>query len=241
MMLDNTPEDINIMSRHISCLPLLRTLDDASIRAFEAELEWLSIPGGWTLFHEGEAADAMYAVVSGSLGVTVRSSEGREITVAHIHAGETVGEMALLAGGLRSATVVAIRDTEVLRLERAGCERLVEQHPKSMLLLISLLAQRLRDSTHYTGHPAAIRTLTLVPMAPDTDCRGVANDLAKELAKGGRRIKLFGWESTTYTSEWFNAAESESDLVLYLGEPNDCAWTKFCLRQADRVLLIAPP
>jgi NTE family protein len=153
----------------MAALRSLSALDESLLDAFQSELEWLSVPGGWTLFYEGEPADALYVVVSGCLGVTVRESDGGDIPVARIQAGETVGEMALLAGGLRSATVTAIRDTELLRLDRSSCGRLFQQHPRSMLPLLSLLVQRLSNATHHASPRAAIRTLALVPIGSDAD------------------------------------------------------------------------
>lgn len=78
------------------------------------------IPGGQILFRENEAADSLYFVISGCLGVIVRDSTGSDVLIARIEAGETVGEMGFLDGGVRSATVEALRDTELLRLDKAS-------------------------------------------------------------------------------------------------------------------------
>jgi NTE family protein len=223
----------------LSSFALLRTLDPISLAALEAELVRICVAGGETLFRENDFADALYIVIAGSLAVTVRGSNGRDMLVARIRSGEIVGEMALLDGGLRSATVEAVRDTELLRLDRLSYERLVERHPKSMLALTSLLSKRLRDTTHHLDGQVPVRTVAIVPLGPDADHYGVAHNLASRLLDDGHRALLLDHESAAHTSEWFDAAETGSDLVLYCAEPSDDAWTKLCLRQADRVLLIA--
>src|SRR5579863_2436980 len=220
-----------------AALRALGANDDSMLDVLQSEVEWLSLPGGWVLFHEGEAADALYVVVSGCLGVTVLDHHGSEIPVASIRGGETVGEMALLAGGSRSATVTALRDTELLRLDRSSCERLFEQHPRSMLSLISLLVQRLSNTTHYTAPATPIRTLALVPTGPAMDHHWLATSVADEMAKTGRRVRLLNSDAAQGTTEWLNSVESGNDLVVYCTDPEDSAWSMRCVRQADRVLL----
>src|SRR5580704_13901970 len=147
--------------------------------------------------------------------------------------------MALLDGGLRSATAVAVRDCELLRLGKTAFERLAGQHPGAMLSLVSLLARRLRDTTHHHGDAAPIRTVALVPTGHGADHRRFVDALSGQLAGDGRRVmQLDG--GTPLTTEQLNAVETASDLVLYCGEVGDTEWTRLCLRQADRVMLVAP-
>lgn len=223
----------------ISSLPLLGGLDDLSLAAVNAELKRVCIRGGHTLFRENEVADALYIVMTGCLGVIVRNSDGHDILVSRIPAGETVGEMGLLDGGFRSATVKALRDTELLRLDKFSCERLVEKHPRSMLCLISLLVRRLRSTTRHVDERAAVRTVTLVPMDLNADHHRVAHDLANKLAADNQRVLVLDCSSVGHSTEWFNAAEAACDLILYCAEPTNPDWTKLCLRQADRELLVA--
>jgi NTE family protein len=225
--------------RRLSCVPLLSSLDESSLAAFEAEFEWVSVPGGSTLFREDQVADAVYVVIAGCLGVTVRGSDGQDVLVARTRAGETIGEMGLLGGGLRSATVTALRDTELLRLGKSSFEKLVERHPQSMMSIVSQLVQRLRTTTRRAAEKAATRTVALVPVGFDADHRCIARDLADQLAANGQRIAFLDSESAWHTTEWFNAVEAGSDKVLYYAEPTSSSWTKLCLRQADRVVLMA--
>jgi CRP-like cAMP-binding protein len=79
-------------------------LGELSLAALDAELKWMLIPGGQILFRENEVADSLYVVLTGCLGVIVRDNNGRDILIARIAAGETVGEMGLLDGGVRGST-----------------------------------------------------------------------------------------------------------------------------------------
>jgi NTE family protein len=238
-MNDSTAFNAAARTGRLSSVPLLSQLDAASLADLEARLEWLSVPGGSTLFREGEVADALYVVIVGCLAVTVRGSDGHDVLVACSRAGDTVGEMGLLGGELRSASVTALRDSELLRLDKSSFDWLVERHPRSMLSIASQLAQRLQTTTHRASERLAIRSVALVPAEPDIDHHRIARELADQLATHGRRIALLKSESVAHTAEWFNAVEAASDKVLYHADPDNSAWSKLCMRQADRVVLIA--
>jgi NTE family protein len=214
-------------------------LGEISLAALDAELKWMFIPGGQILFRENEVADSLYVVLTGCLGVIVRDNNGRDILIARIAAGETVGEMGLLDGGARSATVEALRDTELLKLDKASYEDLLVHHPKSMRALISLLVKRLRNTTRSATTMMPVRTVAVVPLGLEVDHRKIAQDLHNKLVSDGERAMLLDSTSGGRSTAWFNAAEAINDLILYCAEPTNQQWTSFCLRQADRVLLVA--
>jgi NTE family protein len=217
-----------------------RAFDELSLSAFGAGLKRMFLPGGQILFRENEAADSLYIVISGCLGVVVRGNDGRDVLVARIPAGETVGEMGLLDGGIRSATVEALRDTELLKFDKVSYEDRLLRDPRSMHALISLLVRRLRKTTH-PGNRTTLpsRTVAVVPLALDVDHRRVANDIQKQLSSDGQRTLLLDCMSTDRSTGWLHAAEAGNDITLYCSEPANQQWTNLCLRQADRVLFVA--
>jgi NTE family protein len=227
------------VGRRLSSVALLSALDESTLAALDAELKWVRVPGGQILFRENDVADALYVVMSGCLGVSVSDGHGGDTLVSRIVAGETVGEMGILDGGFRSATVQALRDTELLRLDKSSCERLVEQYPRSMLSLMSLLVRRLRNTTRHLDDQAQVRTVALVSTDHYADHRRVAHDLVNRLVADGQRALLLDCKSVNRSTEWLSAAEAANDLVVYCAEPSNPNWTKLCLRQADRVLLVA--
>ena len=214
-------------------------LGELSLAALDAELKWMFIPGGQILFRENEVAGSLYVVLTGCLGVIVRDDNGRDILIARIAAGETVGEMGLLDGGVRSATVEALRDTELLKLDKASYEDLLVRHPKSIRALISLLVRRLRNTTRSATTMMPVRTVAVVSLGLEVDHRKIAQDLHNKLVSDGERAMMLDSTSGGRSTAWFNAAEAINDLILYCAEPTNQQWTSFCLRQADRVLLVA--
>jgi flavin reductase (DIM6/NTAB) family NADH-FMN oxidoreductase RutF len=96
---------------------------------------------GEAIMRAGEAGEGMALVVEGS--ATIERS-GRKIPVAP---GELVGEIAVLDGGPRTATVVADGRARVLEISRADLMRVLETDPKAATALIAVLASRFREST----------------------------------------------------------------------------------------------
>ena len=98
----------------VAHLPLFAGLDRRTLVRVADELEWIALPGGAELFREMDPPDAVYVLIAGCLGA-FRDAGERIKLIGRIQAGETVGEMALLSGHPRTATVRALRDSEVVR------------------------------------------------------------------------------------------------------------------------------
>ena len=82
-------------------------------------------PGGEALFREGEESDSFYVIVRGRLRTLLTDESGESVVVRELSRGDAVGELGLLTGAPRSATVVAVRDTELARLSRPAFERVM--------------------------------------------------------------------------------------------------------------------
>ena len=149
-------------------LPMFEGLDQPLLEALLDEFDWVAIQGGTTLFEAGDAPDALYCVISGSLGAFKPTAEGHRRLVGRIAAGEIVGEMALISGKPRSATVIALRDSELGRLSRSAFERVMRQHPEGLLRVAQLLVQRLEMSQAAGSRPpldAARHSLSFLTMS----------------------------------------------------------------------------
>jgi len=215
-------------------------LDREARTAVEAETEFVSLSSGESLFRQGDSGDALYVVLTGRLRVVVEPIAGAPHTVAEIGRGESVGEMALLTGDPRSATVSAVRDSRLVRLSRAAFERIVQQCPGAMLLVTRRLVRRLQQMNR--GRPAdrAIATIAVVPIGRDVplhdcaaalvDALGAATLVTRERVERERPADL---------ATWLDALEREHRFVVYEADPGDISWTERSVRQADRVLLFA--
>lgn len=103
-------------------------------------------PGDTRVFHEGDPGDACYIVRSGSCRVTREHPDGRAITLATLGSGSIFGELAMLDGEARSASVETTEDTELLALPATDMRALIREHPDMAEKLVVALTRRLREA-----------------------------------------------------------------------------------------------
>jgi CRP-like cAMP-binding protein len=101
---------------------------------------------GAVVFKEGDEGSTCYIVRTGRARAIREHPDGRSITLAHFDPGDIFGEMAMLDGERRSATVEATESTEALAILSADMHRLLREHPDISVKLIAALGQRLRDT-----------------------------------------------------------------------------------------------
>jgi NTE family protein len=219
----------------LAALPLFAGLPREIVDAAVSELEWISLPGGRLLFDAGSPADAVYYVVSGSLGVFAPGGE----QIGRVAAGESVGEIGLIASRPRTATVRALRDSELATLSADAFERVLLGHPDAILRLARLTVLRIEGSGTDRERQITPRTLALIPQDDRIDLASHARDLVTALARFGRVDLVTGQRAGSHSPQWFHEVESRNDFVVYAGDAGDNPWTRLCLRQADVVLLAA--
>ena len=120
---------------------------DAGDRARLAEVVDLrSLSAGTTLFHAGEPGDSLFVVRSGEVELFIKDTAGQKIVLSVVGTGEIFGELALLDRGSRTATAVALTDTELLELDRADLLLLFEKTPAAALRLLAAMGHMTRKA-----------------------------------------------------------------------------------------------
>jgi len=219
-------------------LPLFRHLDDATLAELAGELEWFALPGGAPLFALGDPADALYVLKSGSLGAFKPDAKGELRLDGVVAAGETVGELGLIVDQPRSATVRALRDSELLRLPRSGFEKLVARHPEAMLVSARLAVRRL--VARASGAPlTASRTFAILAHDSGVPAREFTERLRASLSQFGECALIDAAAARGQTSAWFSTLEASVRFVLYIDDGGDSDWRELCVRQADCLVLLA--
>jgi NTE family protein len=146
--------------------------------------------------------------------------------------------MALVLGEPRSATIVAVRDTELLRLPRTAFDRLLDRGVHAHRFLVEVLSRRVRDISHRPATEEAPRTLAILPLSPAIQADDFAKDLAHQLHALGRKVEVLRDNAAGRDVEWFAEVEKSNDVVVYQARCDASTWTRMCVRQADRVLLV---
>lgn len=227
----------------LGTLQLFRGLDTPTLAAIAGEIQWFSVPGGMTLFEAGDPADSLFMVISGCLGAFARTPDGHTRLVNRVVAGETVGEMAMISGKPRSATIIALRDTELGRISKQAFDAILLDHPQAMYRMAQLTVQRLESSQRQQrGKRSVPKTFTIVPQDIDVDVGEFATQLVKALGALGRNTRtelVWSVRGAAHTSHWFHNVEAANEFVVYVADPGVTSWSKLCMRQADSLLLLA--
>ena len=115
-----------------------------------AQVSWTKrLPARAELFHKGDEGSQVYIVVSGRLRVATTSADGDDVLFNILDPGEVFGELALLAGGERTATVTAIEDCELVGLDRRDFLPLLRRNPDLAVRLLEIVAERLRRISEF--------------------------------------------------------------------------------------------
>jgi CRP/FNR family transcriptional regulator len=101
---------------------------------------------GEVVFKEGDEGSTCYIVRSGRARAIREHPDGRSITLAHFARGDIFGEMAMLDGERRSATVETVEGTETIAIPSADMHRLLREYPDISVKLIAALGRRLRET-----------------------------------------------------------------------------------------------
>lgn len=238
----------------IQSLEILSDLDEGLRAAIAAEMETSAVKRGDMLVRQGDTADAMYIVVSGRFAVLL---DGRAQPISEIGPGQPIGEIAFLAGGARTASVVALRDSLVLRLDRERFDRLTAQNPTLWRLVTVALARRVADLNVARPAPPDPRPRTIGVIraggapVPERFVTALAATLGQPSQKRkvrGRRVQTVdatraetlladagSYDSPEATAA-FNDLERQSDFVIYVAGNELDAWSDKAIRQADIVL-----
>jgi NTE family protein len=219
-------------------IPFLEAADPGVLAAMDEETEWYSAPAGMPVLLAGEAPDGVWFLISGSLAAFRPEQRSGHQLLGYIRPGEPVGEMALIAREPHSASVFAMRDSELLKLAPEAFEKLVQAHPTLMQHMARLMLTRARMQPR-SNPRAEPKVYALVATSPTIDLRLRARTLQTALKRLGKTATIVGDEAEGMEAAWFDALEHDNDAVFLITPIADTPWFRTCLRQADRMWVLA--
>lgn len=202
------------------------------------EARLFSLPGGQHLFDAGDPATELFFLRAGRLGA-IKHNEGEEPRfLGVIRPGEPAGEMAVIAGQSHSATVVALRDSEIIALPSDAFFDAAERDPQVMIELSRLMISRARHGAAQSapvGEPSVFGVVAVVEGQP---VREFCERLVDAIERSGFTAVVVGSEALSAPTEWFSTVEGSHDFVIYAAEFADVAWRQLVGRQVDRLFLL---
>jgi NTE family protein len=229
-------------------VPAFRELSDDQLAGLLECMSIERVARGQILIRQRAVADRLFIVAVGQFEVLI---EGTDDPVAEIGAGEPIGEIGFFADVPRTASVVAVRDSTVLALDRAAFERVAAMHPRIYGTILRVMARRLGETTEARGQSPRlnpVRTLAVVgagagPMPSDFVAR-----LARHCSERGRvRIVAAADVAANFGAcrdgvaigAWLAELERQCDAVLCLADPEITPWTRCAVENSNELLLVA--
>jgi CRP/FNR family transcriptional regulator, cyclic AMP receptor protein len=159
-------------------VPIFSELTEADFQSLAKVANRRRYPKDSVVFFENEQGDFFFMILDGRIKVTILGDDGREVILSLLGSGDFFGEMALLDNEPRSATAIAVEDTELLSLHRNDFQSVLTDNRSITVGLIKVLTARLRRANHQ------ISTLALLDVYGRV--ARVIVDMARE---EGRRLK----------------------------------------------------
>ena len=225
----------------------------AVVRDVLDALTWQYMEAGRVLFREGDASDAVYFVVSGRLEAITSLGVGSERVLNEMGNGDIVGELGLLDGAPRAATVRAVRDATLARCSAESFERLMSQHA-------ALAFHVARSVLQHGARPVARSRASVVTLAitAPVDHHAFAGAFLAEFNRYGPSVSLSSQQVDSLLgtdgiaqagvdtvglprlSSFLHRADLENERVVYQCDPGPelTVWTRRALRHGDRVALV---
>lgn len=230
---------------------LFGPMQESVLRYVESRVHWVRLQAGEVLFSEGDSGRDLYFILGGRL----RAVAGGRV-LSEMTRGESIGEIALLTGEARTATVIAVRDSELVRISRETFEEIVLKYPKVMHVLAEIVVHRLRAKEQASGSTGGM-CIAVLGIGGAASTAAFTARLVEALGNIGPTLHLSGERVDALLNQpgianagkdhmggmrltaWLDEQESRFRFVVCEAESTASAWTLRCLRQADEIMLLA--
>jgi predicted acylesterase/phospholipase RssA/CRP-like cAMP-binding protein len=232
-------------------------IDDELLAKLSHELKWVDVPGGSALFRQGDPGDSLYILLRGRLNVCLSDPEtGVEKLVGETAPGESVGEIGLLTGEVRSATLWAARDCRLVQIGQAAFDALSENNPELLRGLANVVVELLRKRTSSYRYNPQVSNIAIIPTRPKNGSAQFSKELQTTLARVGSTLHVNSEciddisglpgvamaqpesDEDSHLGNWFANEESRQRFLILEADAEDTEWTRRCLRQADMILIV---
>jgi NTE family protein len=211
----------------LGALPLFAGLDEATLDELRHRAEQIELQAGSYLFLAGDVSDAVYVVRNGRLHAVQN-----DVVVRELGRGDVIGELGLLIDAPRSASILAVRDSTLVRLTKSQFDEIANSGV--LRTLVRGLATRLHQMPPVPHPPTPEAVVAVIGLDADAPVPMVTTELVRALSARLRAVA-----PGRVDRDGLERAERAADKVVLQAAIDDPGWRDFCLRVADRVVLVA--
>ena len=226
---------------------LFPSIEEELLGKIAGKMSWQKIHAGAVLFRQDDIGDSMYVILSGRLEAVVNAHSASENVVGEITKGECAGEMSLITGKNRTATVRAVRDSIIARFSKDDFEQVIAAHPQLVMGISRQIIERLTTTIHQIAREKKFISVAFIPVGNPANAEIVTNELYDALSLHSDTLLLneqialeLGFHENDDVSfiNWLAEKELRHDVIVYSTKTELGGWTKRCIRQADKIILI---
>jgi CRP/FNR family transcriptional regulator, cyclic AMP receptor protein len=139
----------------LSDITFFNLLDEDERAVLSKQVEAQRFPAGTVIFKAGDSGNAMYVIRTGSVEILLIDEDKERVVVAVFSDGDFFGELSLLDEEPRSSTATALKDTDVVLIDREDLRLLFTQKPHAALDMLAMIGKRLRENDKLISSRAA--------------------------------------------------------------------------------------
>ena len=235
--------------------PFFSSVPLPALKKLLPKCDFVRIHSGEILFTQGDEGDSLYVVIYGRLRALQTRGSSEEIAIAEISTGELIGELALLTDEPRQASIIAIRDSKLLRLSKETFIQFITDNPLLMFPVVKASVLRLLKAKKTPSPGTDI--MVIAPAGKGDAYIAFARHLTQGLDHVAQTLHLnrnnvldvlseYGIDQAALDDEHhekltdaFNALETKYRYIICETDKDYSAWTARCLRQASTIYLVS--
>ncbi len=233
-------------------------LDASTVDNLLPKLSWLELAGGDFLVRQGDSDTSLYFLISGRLRALHTNSSDKQEIWGDVLQGETVGEMAFFTQQLRTADVIALRDSVLVKFTLEAFKSVLQDHPLVSMNMTRLIIERNQKKIRPRSDLLSARLFSIVAITESVNLHTFAKSLCRHLADHGTVVlisstsvgqhlgdadiaqaMLSDAERSRKLSHHLELLESEYDYVVVVADREVSEWSRRCMRHSDEILLVA--
>jgi len=135
-----------LIEKFVSNIPVFKRITEKYLEQIVHDIKIVHCKKAGTVFHQSDETTDLYIILEGRVRASLIDDEGQEVILATFNQGEFFGEMSLLDGVPRSATVIAEEDTTLGVLKRESFLLAIKQNPMIAIDLLAIMVKKLRNT-----------------------------------------------------------------------------------------------
>ncbi len=225
------------LSHHLS--RNFSTMSAEAIAKILEQGEEMLLETGEYLFKQGDTADVLYILLSGRLRAIKKEADESRVVLGDIGAGEPVGEFAFFTQEPRMASVLAIRDSVVLRFNEQSYQHLVRQNPEIATMLIQFIIKRLKRNAFETSRTSPPKNIAILSLQSEELLADYINEIKAEFDKMTIPAQIYSFDNQSEETQnnLFDTLEKFDGLNILTCNAQHKEWSKTCIIYADLVIV----